>query len=47
LTGIAREAYDMVYGGSRRPHHEITHELLAEAAAFEARTPWTEPRAPA
>jgi len=31
----ARDAYDMVYGG-RRPHHEVTHELLAGAAAFEA-----------
>jgi Protein of unknown function (DUF3759) len=31
----ARDAYDQVYGGGR-PHHEITHELLAGAAAFEA-----------
>src|ERR1700729_2812505 len=31
----AREAYDQVYGG-RRPHHEVTHELLAGAAGFEA-----------
>ncbi len=31
----AREAYDQVYGGGR-PHHEISHELLAGAAGFEA-----------
>ena len=31
----ARDAYDQVYGGGR-PRHEITHELLAGAAAFEA-----------
>jgi hypothetical protein len=31
----ARDAYDQVYGGGR-PHHEITHELMAGAAAFEA-----------
>jgi hypothetical protein len=31
----ARDAYDQVYGGGR-PHHEVTHELLAGAAAFEA-----------
>jgi hypothetical protein len=30
-----RDAYDAVYGG-RRPHHEITHELLAAAVGFEA-----------
>jgi hypothetical protein len=30
----APDAYDMVYGG-RRPHHEITHELLAAAVGFE------------
>ena len=30
----APSAYDMVYGG-RRPHHEITHELLAAAVGFE------------
>jgi hypothetical protein len=30
----SREAYDMVYGG-RRPHHEVTHELLAAAIGFE------------
>jgi hypothetical protein len=30
-----RDAYDMVYGG-RRPHHEVTHELLAAAVGFEA-----------
>lgn len=31
----ARDARDDVYGG-RRPHHEVTHELLAGAAGFEA-----------
>jgi hypothetical protein len=31
----ARDAYGYVYGGGR-PHHEITHELLAGAAGFEA-----------
>lgn len=31
----ARDAYDQVYGGGR-PHHEVTHELLAGAAGFEA-----------
>ena len=31
----ARDAYGDVYGGGRA-HHEITHELLAGAAAFEA-----------
>jgi hypothetical protein len=31
----ARDAYDQVYGGGRA-HHEITHELLAGGAAFEA-----------
>jgi Protein of unknown function (DUF3759) len=31
----AQNAYDDVYGG-RRPHHEVTHELLAGAAGFEA-----------
>jgi len=31
----ARDAYDQVYGGGRPPH-EMTHELLAGAAAFEA-----------
>jgi hypothetical protein len=31
----AREAYDLVYGGGR-PHHEVSHELLAGAAGFEA-----------
>jgi hypothetical protein len=31
----ARDAYDQVYGGGR-PQHEVTHELLAGAAAFEA-----------
>ena len=30
-----RDAYDSVYGG-RRPHHEISHELLAAAVGFEA-----------
>ena len=30
----APDAYDLVYGG-RRPHHEITHELLAAAVGFE------------
>jgi Protein of unknown function (DUF3759) len=30
-----RDAYDAVYGG-RRPHHQITHELLAAAIGFEA-----------
>jgi hypothetical protein len=32
----AREAYDLVYGGHYRHHHEMTHELLAAAAGFEA-----------
>jgi hypothetical protein len=31
----ARDAYDQVYGGGL-PHHQMTHELLAGAAAFEA-----------
>ena len=31
----AREAYEHVYGGGM-PHHEVTHELLAGAAGFEA-----------
>jgi Protein of unknown function (DUF3759) len=31
----AQEAYDQVYGGGR-PHHEVSHELLAGAAGFEA-----------
>jgi hypothetical protein len=31
----ARDAYDQVYGGGR-PQHEVTHELLAGAAVFEA-----------
>jgi Protein of unknown function (DUF3759) len=31
----ARGAYDQVYGGGM-PHHDITHELLAGAAGFEA-----------
>src|ERR1700733_13379954 len=31
----AREAYDQVYGGGRPPH-EVSHELLAGAAGFEA-----------
>jgi hypothetical protein len=31
----ARGAYDQVYGGGMR-HHEMTHEVLAGAAAFEA-----------
>ena len=31
----ARDAYDQVYGDGR-PRHEVTHELLAGAAAFEA-----------
>jgi hypothetical protein len=31
----ANHAHDDVYGG-RRPHHEVTHELLAGAAGFEA-----------
>jgi len=30
-----RDAHDAVYGG-RRPHHQITHELLAAAIGFEA-----------
>jgi Protein of unknown function (DUF3759) len=30
-----QDAYDQVYGGGR-PHHQITHELLAGAAGFEA-----------
>ena len=32
----AREAYDLVYGGGYRRHHEVSHELLAAAAGFEA-----------
>jgi len=31
----AREAYDHVYGGGM-PRHEVSHELLAGAAGFEA-----------
>jgi Protein of unknown function (DUF3759) len=31
----ANDAYDDVYG-ERRPRHEVTHELLAGAAGFEA-----------
>jgi Protein of unknown function (DUF3759) len=31
----ARKAYEQVYGGGL-PHHEISHELLAGAAGFEA-----------
>jgi hypothetical protein len=31
----SRDAYDQVYGGGR-PDHEVTHELLAGAAGFEA-----------
>ena len=31
----ARKAYDQVYGGGRPPH-EVSHELLAGAAGFEA-----------
>jgi hypothetical protein len=31
----ARGAHDNVYGGGM-PHHEVTHELLAGAAGFEA-----------
>jgi len=31
----ARDAYDQVHGGGL-PHHQMTHELLAGAAAFEA-----------
>ena len=31
----AREAHDAVYGGGR-PRHEVSHELLAGAAGFEA-----------
>jgi hypothetical protein len=30
-----RDAYDAVYGGGR-PHHQVTHELLAAAIGFEA-----------
>ena len=30
-----RDAYDDIYGG-RRPHHQVTHELLAAAVGFEA-----------
>lgn len=32
---LANEAYDRIYGG-RIPHHEVSHELLAGAAGFEA-----------
>jgi uncharacterized protein DUF3759 len=35
----ARDAYDQVYGGGR-PQHEVTHELLAGAAGFEAMRLW-------
>jgi hypothetical protein len=31
----AQGAYDQVYGGGT-PHHDVTHELLAGAAGFEA-----------
>jgi len=31
----AERAYDQVYGG-RMPNHEVSHELLAGAAGFEA-----------
>ena len=31
----AQGAYDQVYGGGM-PHHDVTHELLAGAAGFEA-----------
>jgi len=31
----AQGAYDNVYGGGM-PHHDVTHELLAGAAGFEA-----------
>lgn len=31
----AQDAYDQVYGGGQ-PHHQVTHELLAGAAGFEA-----------
>jgi hypothetical protein len=31
---LHRNAYDAVYGG-RRPHHQVTHELLAAAVGFE------------
>jgi Protein of unknown function (DUF3759) len=31
----ARGAYDQVYGGGM-PHHDMTHEVLAGAAGFEA-----------
>ena len=31
----AEGAYDQVYGGGM-PHHDVTHELLAGAAGFEA-----------
>lgn len=30
-----RDAYEAVYRG-RRPHHQVTHELLAAAVGFEA-----------
>jgi hypothetical protein len=33
--GGAQGAYDQVYGGGM-PHHDVTHELLAGAAGFEA-----------
>jgi len=36
----AREAHDLVYGGHYRHHHEMTHELLAAAAGFEAMRLW-------
>ena len=31
----AKDAYDQVYGGGV-PHHQVSHELLAGAAGFEA-----------
>lgn len=32
---LANDAYDRIYGGGM-PHREVTHELLAGAAGFEA-----------
>jgi hypothetical protein len=31
----AQDAHEQVYGGGR-PHHQVTHELMAGAAGFEA-----------